>query len=240
MSDEEDDIEPSIEVKVVLIGESGVGKSSIIKQYATNTFDPDIESSISTKYFSKEIKLKPYNKKIKFNLWDTAGQERYRSLAKIFYKDANIIIFVYDIRIMKSFKELVNFWYKEVKENSGSNILYAVVGNKNDLYNEKQVDDNDVKKWADSINAIFQLTSAKENSGIELLFENIGKKWFDPKFNVLKKEEEDRLKYEIKKNSKKNIIKYDDDNEIYDEVKMPEVESIKIKNKNNKKKEKCC
>ena len=93
MSDEEG--ENFTELKVVLLGDSGVGKSSIIKQYVTHSFDTEISSSISSKYISKEVKIEDINKTVKFNIWDTAGQERYRSLAKIFYKDAPIIIFVY-------------------------------------------------------------------------------------------------------------------------------------------------
>ena len=238
MSEEEDSdyIEPYIEVKVVLLGESGVGKSSIIKQYATNTFDQDIESSISTKYFSKEIKLKESPKNIKFNLWDTAGQERYRSLAKIFYKDANIIILVYSIINQKSFKELQNFWYKEVKENCGSDVIYAVVGNKTDLYSETKVNENEVKEWANSFEAIFQLTSAKDNSGIDLLFENIGKKLLDPKYNYLKEDEDSKIEYNNKKNNKKNNDTESDDN---DKVIVPEIKTISNKDKSNERK-KCC
>ena len=168
MSD--DELETTPEVKVVLLGESGVGKSSIIKQYVTHTFDPDIDSSISSKYISKEIKI---DGKIKFNLWDTAGQEKYRSLAKIFYKDARIIILVYSIENLKSYESLKDYWYQEVKTNGLSNVIYAVVGNKNDLYNNAQIKEKDAMEWADSIGAIFQLTSAKSNSGIDLLFSNL-------------------------------------------------------------------
>ena len=122
------------EVKVVLLGETAVGKSSIIKQFVDHEFDSEVCPSISSKFVSKEMELKEINKEIKINLWDTAGQERYRSLAKIFYKDAQIIIFVYDITNKISFDSLSNFWYKEVLKNSLSNVIFAVVGNKIDLY----------------------------------------------------------------------------------------------------------
>ena len=185
------------EVKVVLLGEAGVGKSSIIKQYVTKSFDPDIDSSISSKYISKELEISDIDKKLKYNLWDTAGQEKYRSLAKIFYKDANVIVFVYSIDNIKSFEGLKNYWYEEVKSNCLSNVIFGVVGNKNDLYSQAQVNEQEARQWADSIGGIFQLTSAKTDSGIELLFQNLGKKFFNPDFDYKKEDEEAKKNYEM-------------------------------------------
>jgi small GTP-binding protein len=241
MSD--DELETTPEVKVVLLGESGVGKSSIIKQYVTHTFDPDIDSSISSKYISKETEITDIKKKIKFNLWDTAGQEKYRSLAKIFYKDARIIILVYSIENLKSYESLKDYWYQEVKTNGLSNVIYAVVGNKNDLYNNAQVKEKDAMEWADSIGAIFQLTSAKSNSGIDLLFSNLAKKFFDPDYDYKKEDEEAKKIYEMKKKEKEENKKKkrEDDNGI----KLPKVETVKLNSKDhvndtNHKKGGCC
>ena len=89
-------------VKVVLLGESGVGKTSIINQFTYHKFDPDCISNISAQFVAKTIEYQGYGT-IKYDLWDTAGQERYRSMAKIFYKDAKVIIFVYDITNQTSF-----------------------------------------------------------------------------------------------------------------------------------------
>ena len=88
--------------KVVLLGESGVGKTSILKQFTEGKFDPDTPSSITVNFKRKTIKL-PEGKTVTFDIWDTAGQERYRSLIKIFYKDAKVIILVYDVTKGKSF-----------------------------------------------------------------------------------------------------------------------------------------
>ena len=246
MSDDEEK-EKITEVKVVLLGESGVGKSSIIKQYVTKTFDPDIDASISSKYISKEIIISDIEKKIKYNLWDTAGQEKYRSLAKIFYKDANIIVFVYSVNDIKSFEGLKKYWYEEVKTNSLSKVIFAVVGNKNDLYNQSQVNVEEARNWADSIGGIFQLTSAKENSGIDLLFENLGKKFFNPEFDYKKDDEEAKKIYEKKKKEKEENKRKENDNDNNDEdvVKVPKINSIKLNNKDividdNKKKRGCC
>jgi small GTP-binding protein len=241
MSDEE--VDPCPEVKVVLLGESGVGKSSIIKQYVTHTFDPDIDSSISSKYISKETEVDDIKKKIKFNLWDTAGQEKYRSLAKIFYKDARIIILVYSINNLKSFESLKQYWYQEVKTNGLSNVIYAIVGNKNDLYNTSQVDEKEAMAWADSIGGIFQLTSAKSNSGIDTLFINLAKKFFDPEFDYKKEDEEAKKIYEMKKKeTEESKRKKKKEEEIT--MKLPKIETIKLHEQNNvnetKKKGGCC
>ena len=240
MSD--DEYESTPEVKTVLLGESGVGKSSIIKQYVTHTFDPDIDSSISSKYISKEAEITDIKKNIKFNLWDTAGQEKYRSLAKIFYKDAQIIVLVYSIDNLSSFQALKDYWYKEVKNNCLSNVIFAVVGNKNDLYNNSQVKEQEALEWADSIGGIFQLTSAKSNSGIDLLFSNLAKKYFDPRYNYRKEDEEAKKNYEMKKKEKEGVKKRRTDDDI---ARFPKGDSIKLNKKNsandtNKKKGGCC
>ena len=243
MSDDEGE-ETLTELKVVLLGNSGVGKSSIIKQFVTHTFDPDISSSISSKYISKEIKIEDINKTVKFNLWDTAGQEKYRSLAKIFYKDALIIIFVYSIDNKNSFEDLKTYWYHEVKNNSSANAIFGVIGNKNDLYNFSQIEESEGLEWADSIGGIFQSTSAKSNAGIDLLFNNLAKKYFDPNFDYNKDEQKAKQLYEMKKkekNKNKTIEKNEDDI-----VKIPPVKQTvklqKIENdtKGAQKKRKCC
>jgi len=241
MSEEQ---ESTPEMKVVLLGESGVGKSSIIKQFTTHKFEPDIDPSISSKFTSKEMEIKEINKKIKFNLWDTAGQEKYRSLVKIFYKDARVIILVYNIESQTSFDNLKEYWYEEVKNNSLSNVILAVVGNKIDLYDRCQVNENEARQWADSINAIFQLTSAKSDSGIDLLFENIAKKFFDPNYNYKKSDEEAKLNYELKKKEQEEMKNKGDEEDGDDNLEIPKIENITLDAKDlepdGKKKKMCC
>ena len=101
--------------KVVLIGESGVGKSSIINYFINGTHDDSINSSTSVGFASKEMSID--GRKITFDIWDTAGQEKYRSITKIFYSNSNVVILVYDITNRKSFEEIKNYWYKQVQEN---------------------------------------------------------------------------------------------------------------------------
>ena len=117
MSDKE-----ALQCKVVLIGESGVGKTSIINRYIQNTFSPVLTATPGASFTTKTILLKEYNQSIKFEIWDTAGQEKYRALAKVFYKNASVCILVYDICRKKSFEELKNYWINEIKANGSSNL----------------------------------------------------------------------------------------------------------------------
>ncbi len=155
--------------KVVLIGEANVGKTSIIAQFINNIFDEDYLASVSCQFSRKTISFED-NKSITFDIWDTAGQEKYRSLAKIFYKDAKAVILVYDITNKKSFEEMMSYWYKEVLDTNKNNMVYAVAANKSDLYEQQKVSDEEGEQFAKSINAIFMSTSAKNDSGIQVLF----------------------------------------------------------------------
>ena len=188
-------------VKVVLLGQAGVGKTCIISKFITGDFNPNTISSLSAQYISKNMTFQ--DKVIKYDIWDTAGQERFRALAKIFYKDAKVICLCYDITSKESFNELKDYWYeKQTKLNANGDPIFAVVANKNDLYQSAQVKDEEGKAFAKSINGIFQSTSAKSDSGITSLFENIGKRYFDPNFDSNEEENKEKLEYEKKKTEK--------------------------------------
>ena len=193
-------------VKVVLLGESGVGKTSIISQFTTHKFDPHRETSLSAQFISKTVDFPDINQSIKFDIWDTAGQEKYRSLAKIFYKDAKVIVFVYDITTEFSFEGIKKYWYDETKANTDGNPILAVVANKIDLYLEQKVSNDDGKAFAEEIGAIFQTTSALSDSGITQLFDYIGKTYLIPGFNYKEgdqKAQEEFLKKQEEENNKK-------------------------------------
>ena len=229
-----------VDAKVVLVGESGVGKTSIIKQFTAHSFDPDCQASISSQFSSKVVNINDTKKAIRFDLWDTAGQEKYRSLAKIFYKDARIIIFVYEITNKKSFEGLQNYWYQQVNSSCLPNVIFALVGNKNDLYNIAEVNEDEAMKWADSIGAIFQTTSALSNTGIDVLFQLVGKKFLNPNFDYKSEEDLKKQQYEKKKENQKENKNNDDED---DNIQIPDVKNIKINDKNNNgknKKNKCC
>ena len=117
------DIEdPSLKCKVVLLGKSGVGKTSIISRYTTDTFKESLMTTPGANFITKKVDFPDLKKTIKFEIWDTAGQERYRSLAKVFYNNANACILVYDITNKGSFDELINYWVPQLKENAPKNI----------------------------------------------------------------------------------------------------------------------
>ena len=116
MSDSEE--KKAIPCKVVLIGESGVGKTSIISRYMTDKFSASLGSTPGANFTTKTVFLKDENQSIKFEIWDTAGQEKFRSLAKVFYKNAAICVLVYEITRRASFEELKKYWITELKANS--------------------------------------------------------------------------------------------------------------------------
>lgn len=160
----------SSQVKVVLMGDSGVGKSSIVLRFVADNFKQDEDPTIGAAYMSKMIQIS--DKPIKFNIWDTAGQERYQSLAKMYYRDANAAILVYDITRSSSFEGLER-WYNELRDNGPKGITIAIAGNKEDLVEREEVDADHAKRFAESIGAIYVKTSAKTNFGLETLFNQI-------------------------------------------------------------------
>ena len=196
--------EPEI-VKVVLLGESGVGKTSIISQFTTKKFNPRCATSVSAQFISKIVEFPEFEKTIKFDIWDTVGQEKYRSLTKIFYRDAKVIIFVYDITKEFTFNALRDYWYNEVSNNTEGSPILAVSANKNDLYAEQKVNNKDGKEFAEKIDAIFQTTSALSDYGINTLFENIGKKIIMPDYDYKNSDNTKQKDYIKKKQQEKNI-----------------------------------
>ena len=169
--------------KVVILGEPGVGKTSIISRYVTNQFSPVVISTTGASYSTKILKIDDENS-IKFQIWDTAGQERFRSLAKIFYQNAVAVILVYDITVRETFEQLQKYWIKEIEENAPTDIILALAANKSDMYENELVHLNEGKELARQLNAIFKSTSALNSKGIDDLFLSIGKKFLDPTYTV--------------------------------------------------------
>ena len=220
-------------IKVVLVGESGTGKTSIIQQFAYKIFDPNCATSISSQYVSQVINIPDINKSLKLEIWDTAGQERYRSMAKLFYQDAKIIIFVYDFTSRSSFDYLINFWIPEVQITINvKNVIFGLVANKCDLYEIGSVSDEEGMDLADKINAVFQKTSAKLGLGVNTLFQNLGRVYLEPGFDYKQKDNIDKENFDKKKIE-----------EARDKIREKEKESnmsVKIVNHKSKKKKGCC
>ena len=160
ISDEINDDSNNI-IKVILVGDSGTGKTNLITVSAGFPFNSNMLSTTSCSYVQKIIKKN--GKEYKLNLWDTIGQEKYRSLTKIFLKGSKIVIFVYDISNKKSFQSL-EFWKKIIDDIVGSELVYGIVGNKIDLYYKEEVNEDEAEAYSKKIGAKFLLTSAKTDS----------------------------------------------------------------------------
>ena len=181
-------------------------------------------------YVNKNMELPEYeNKIIKFEIWDTAGQEQYRSLNKIFYKDAAICILVYDITNLKSFNSLIDYWYKEILDTAPKNTIIGLAANKSDLDDKEIVQEEIAREFAKQINAIFMYTSACKSFGIDELFHFLGCKYIDPTFKVDDKKLND-VKNSFKQNSQIEYNKKDKP------VKLNEKKHTKKEHK----KKKCC
>jgi small GTP-binding protein len=176
MKDEEDI--PSC--KITLIGDSGVGKSSIIGRFITGFFNEEISSTLGLNYSQKYYEKN--GKKISLNLWDTAGQEKFRSLGKNFYKDSFIIIIVYDICNKASFQSIKEVWYPDIQRFGEKVNIIALVGNKKDKYEDEEVPEEEAKLYAQEIDANFFLVSANSGDGIERMFQTLADNFFDIEF----------------------------------------------------------
>ena len=153
--------EESKEIKMILLGESGVGKTCIINRYINNQFTSDSESTLGS-YSSTKTFIKNKHKYI-VDIWDTTGQEKYHSITNLYIKGSNIIILVYSIDSKSSFDGL-NYWYNSMKEKiEGENYVLSVIGNKYDLFDNEEVPEEEAKKFAEEKKAIFKLVSAKSN-----------------------------------------------------------------------------
>jgi small GTP-binding protein len=146
--------------KAILLGESGVGKTSLINITGGGKFNENEVSSISSNFIKKYFDID--SKKYLINIWDTAGQEKYKHLAKLFFHGSDIVILVYDISSKESFKGL-EYWYKETKEHINNKTIYGIVGNKKDLYLKEEVTEGEGRKYAESKGAKFALVSAKDD-----------------------------------------------------------------------------
>ena len=193
-----------IALKVILLGESGVGKTSLINAAIGMDFDSKFTPTISSSYVIK--KFIKNNKTYNLNIWDTEGQEIYKSCTKLFIKNTKIVIFVYSIDNKESFENLKSYWVATKKEILGDETIYGLVGNKFDLFLKEQVQEIDASNYAEEIGAKFSLASAKTNKEgisdfLELLLDDYlgNKKQIDINTSFeLKKENYNKRKTKLK------------------------------------------
>ena len=165
-------------MKIILIGDSKTGKTSIVNQYINKQFSYNFLSTIGIGNSQKEIVFD--NKKIILDIWDTAGQERFSRLNKLFMKNSKIVILVYDITSKESYEHLINNWYEQVKSFIDiSTIILGIAANKHDLYMDEVISIDEAKIFSESINAFLYETSATEFDSVNHLFYCLVEQYFN-------------------------------------------------------------
>ena len=166
-------------IKVVLVGESGVGKTCIIDRLCFKKYTVNPQSTIGSANVSTTL---DYGKEtLTLDIWDTAGQETYRSLNRIFYKGAKIAVMVYDITNKASFDEIQKYWLNQIRSVCGEDAVIGLLGNKSDLFANEQVPEQMAKEFAEKNNCLFKQCSAYEGVGIEETFKELGKHFLKDK-----------------------------------------------------------
>jgi len=156
--------------KVVLIGDTGVGKSNLLSRFTRNEFNLDSKSTIGVEFATKSIQAE--GKTIKAQIWDTAGQERYRAITSAYYRGAVGALLVYSMDQHGTF-ENVERWLKELRDHAEANIVVMLVGNKSDLRHLRAVETEEATKFAEDNGLAFIETSALDASGVDTAFQRI-------------------------------------------------------------------
>ena len=162
-------------VKIIIIGDSGVGKTNFMFRFADNTFNSLHVSTVGLDYKSKIIILPSSKKKVKIQIWDTAGQDRFRSITKNYYKGAHGIILIYDITNQKTFENVKN-WINQIKEEVSNKVTIILVGNKIDDEDHRVVSTEQGEKMANDFGLMFFECSAKSGVNIDSTFNELVKK----------------------------------------------------------------
>ena len=156
--------------KILLLGDSGVGKSSLLLRYTKNEFISDMRSTIGVEFALKYITIDNYQ--LKIQIWDTAGMERYRSITNAYYKGAKGVIVLYDICRKKSF-ENVDKWIDDFKSKADDDAVIILIGNKSDLDDKREVSKEEGESKAQMNKFAFMETSAKDNNNVQKAFETL-------------------------------------------------------------------
>jgi Ras-related protein Rab-1A len=165
--------------KLVIVGNSGVGKSSLLMRYSDDTFNDTYLATIGVDFKFKTVSLD--GKKIKMQIWDTAGQERFRTITSAYYKGADAIVMVYDCSHHPSFDDIDNFWINEVESYADKDVEILLLGNKCDLKSEKAVEERTAKDYGQKKNMEFFEVSAKTADSVHEAFNVVARKLIEKK-----------------------------------------------------------
>ncbi|EGR27802.1 Ras family protein, putative [Ichthyophthirius multifiliis] len=201
--------------KFVIIGNSNVGKSSILMRFSDDQFNESYLTTIGVDFRFKTLNID--QKLIKLQIWDTAGQERFRTITNAYYKGADVIVLVYDISNNESFQDIEKFWLKEVENYAEKDVELILLGNKCDLDAQRTIDTIQVQEYAEKKGMEFYETSAKTNESIEKAFVNIGKKLIAKKIAIMEAKKAKKRAQRNKKNGVDNSICTDVDNQAIQE-----------------------
>ena len=157
-------------LKLIVIGDSGVGKTNIIQRYVTDTFSTDTKATVGVEFFTKSFRVN--NDIVKLEIWDTAGQERYKSITSAYYKGSRGALIVYDISRTATFDD-VEKWMAEVKEKVRGSLKMLIIGNKSDLKDERKISIETALDKAKSLNIPLMETSALDSTNIKKAFETL-------------------------------------------------------------------
>ena len=186
-----------VKYKIMVLGESKVGKTSLIRKYTKNQFGGVYLTTVGMDFQDKIIDIE--NTKVRLQIWDTAGQERFRNVTKSYFQSSHGFVLVYDITDETTF-EKTNFWMDQIKLNGPKNAKLILVGNKCDLSNERKVSIEEGEKRAKDNNIKFFESSAKDGTNVNEMFLELGKLIYQDSKG---KEEKNSLKLENATKSKK-------------------------------------
>ena len=155
-------------IKLILVGSEAVGKTSLMNQYIDKTFTESYLMTMGSDKTLKKINID--GKVVSLEIFDTVGQPDYRAVNKIFMKNTDIALIIYDITNRKSFEELTNWIYSVNQSNNNKNVIFGIAANKSDLYEQKVIDKKEGEEFAKNNNALFFETSAKDYDSVENVF----------------------------------------------------------------------